>query len=75
MTGCPIRFIPFLFVLIVGVHLGYPRTTRDGRMQSLFAAFAVAAGLRVVGLAGVNMLTKDPSGVLWSGAFRSSALR
>jgi lipopolysaccharide export system permease protein len=58
---------PILFVLIVGVHLGYPRTTRDGRMQSLFAAFAVAAGLRVVGLAGVNMLTKDPSGawVVW----------
>jgi lipopolysaccharide export system permease protein len=58
---------PILFVLIVGVHLGYPRTTRDGRMQSLLAAFAVAAGLRVVGLAGVNMLTKDISGawVVW----------
>jgi lipopolysaccharide export system permease protein len=58
---------PILFVLIVGVHLGYPRTTRDGRMQSLFIAFSVAAGLRVVGLAGVNMLTKDISGayVVW----------
>jgi lipopolysaccharide export system permease protein len=58
---------PILFVLIVGVHLGYPRTTRDGRMQSLFTAFAVAASLRVVGLAGVNMLTKDASGawVVW----------
>jgi lipopolysaccharide export system permease protein len=58
---------PILFVLIVGVHLGYPRTTRDGRMQSLFSAFAVAASLRVVGLAGVNMLTKSPSGawIVW----------
>ncbi len=53
-----------LFVLIVGVHLAYPRTTRDGRMQSLFAAFAVSATLRVVGLAGVNMATKDTSGLL-----------
>jgi len=58
---------PILFVLIVGVYLGYPRTTRDGRMQSLFAAFAVAAGLRVVGLAGVNMLTKSMTGawIVW----------
>lgn len=58
---------PILFVLIVGVHLAYPRTTRDGRMQSLFAAFGIAAALRVVGLAGVNTLTKDLSGayVVW----------
>lgn len=55
---------PFLFVLIVIVHLGYPRTTRDSRMQSVFTAFAVAAGARIVGLAGVNMLAKDSSGIL-----------
>ena len=56
-----------LFVLIVGVHLAYPRTTRDSRFQSLFTAFAVAAGLRIAGLAGVNMATKDPSGlaIVW----------
>jgi lipopolysaccharide export system permease protein len=58
---------PFLFVLIAGVHLGYPRTTRDGGMQSLVTAFAVSAFLRVVGLSGVNMLTKSMSGayVVW----------
>lgn len=58
---------PLLFVLIAGVHLGYPRTTRDGGMQSLVTAFAVSAFLRVVGLAGVNMLTKSMSGayVVW----------
>lgn len=55
---------PILFVLIVGVHLGYPRTTRDNRFQSLFAAFAVAAGLRIVGLAGVNMSAKDDFGLV-----------
>jgi lipopolysaccharide export system permease protein len=53
---------PFLFVLIAGVHLGYPRTTRDGGMQNLVAAFGVSAFLRVVGLAGVNMLAKSMTG-------------
>jgi lipopolysaccharide export system permease protein len=55
---------PILFVLIVGVHLAYPRTTRDSRIQSLFGAFAAAAGLRILGLAGVNMATKGPVGLL-----------
>jgi lipopolysaccharide export system permease protein len=55
---------PILFVLIVGVHLAYPRTTRDSRIQSLFGAFAAAAGLRILGLAGVNMATKGPAGLL-----------
>lgn len=54
---------PILFVLIVGVHLGFPRTTRDSRMQSLFAAFAVAVGMRIIGLAGVNMAAKDDIGL------------
>lgn len=49
----------FLFVMLVGVHMGYPRTTRDSRMQSIFMAFGVAAALRVVGLTGVNMLVKS----------------
>lgn len=53
----------FLFVMIVGVHLAYPRTTRDSRLQSLFAAFAVAAALRTLGLVGVNMLVKSSPAV------------
>jgi lipopolysaccharide export system permease protein len=58
---------PILFVLIVGVYLAYPRTTRDNRAQSLFAAFAIAALLRIVGLAGVNIAVKNPAGLvlLW----------
>lgn len=55
---------PILFILIAGVHLAYPRTTRDNRAQSMFTAFSSAAGLRILGLAGVNMATKDPSGLL-----------
>lgn len=55
---------PLLYILIVGVHLAYPRTTRDNRTQSLFAAFGSAAGLRILGLTGVNIATKDPSGLL-----------
>lgn len=53
----------FMFVLIVGVYLGYPRTTRDNRGQSVFAAFTVAAFLRVVGLAGANMLAKKTGAI------------
>jgi lipopolysaccharide export system permease protein len=58
---------PILFVLIVGVHLAYPRTTRDSRIQSLFTAFGVAAGLRIAGLAGVNIAAKKTIGlaILW----------
>lgn len=48
----------FMFVLIVAVYLGYPRTTRDSRAQSVFTAFTVAAALRVIGLAGANMAVK-----------------
>ncbi len=50
----------FLFMLIVIVHLGYPRTTRDNRMLSVAAAFGACAALRVIGLAGVNMMAKNP---------------
>ncbi|NJM34450.1 MAG: LPS export ABC transporter permease LptF [Rhodomicrobium sp.] len=58
---------PILFVLIAGVYLAYPRTTRDNRVQSLFAAFAIAAALRVAGLAGVNLAAKSAVGfiLLW----------
>jgi lipopolysaccharide export system permease protein len=49
----------FLFMLIAIVHLGYPRTTRDNRMLSVAAAFGVCAALRVIGLAGVNMIAKN----------------
>jgi lipopolysaccharide export system permease protein len=54
---------PFLFVLVAGVYLGYPRTTRDNRMQSLFGAFGFAAFLRVLGLAATNAVVQKSEAV------------
>lgn len=49
---------PILFVLIAVLHLGYARTTREGRMESLIMAFTVAAIFRVIGLTLTNMAAK-----------------
>lgn len=54
---------PLAFVLIALVHLGRPRTTRDGRFGSLAAAFAVCTGLRLAGLAAVNLAAKNGGAV------------
>lgn len=56
---------PILFVLIAVVHLGYPRTTRQGRLQSVFLAFSAAAFLRIAGLAATNALAKKASAVFF----------
>jgi lipopolysaccharide export system permease protein len=53
---------PLLFTMIALVHLGRPRTTRQGRAADLFGAFAVAAACRVVGIAGTNLAGKH----LWA---------
>ncbi len=49
---------PILFALIAVVHLGRPRTTREGRASALLGAFAVAAACRIVGIAGLNLAGK-----------------
>ncbi|MBC8049973.1 MAG: LPS export ABC transporter permease LptF [Chitinophagales bacterium] len=49
---------PILFVLIAVLHLGYARTTREGRMESLIMAFTIAALFRVIGLTLTNMAAK-----------------
>ncbi|MDZ4791174.1 MAG: LPS export ABC transporter permease LptF [Hyphomicrobiales bacterium] len=49
---------PILFVLIAVLHLGYARTTREGRMESLIMAFSIAAIFRVIGLTLTNMAAK-----------------
>jgi lipopolysaccharide export system permease protein len=49
----------FVYALLALAYLGRPRTTREGRAGLLFMAFALGAGLRVLGIAGVNMVGKN----------------
>lgn len=50
---------PILFVLIAVVHLGRPRTTREGRAGDLLTAFSTAALCRILGIAGMNLVGKN----------------
>lgn len=54
---------PIAFVLIVVAFLGQARTNRQGRMQTLIAAFVTATGLRLAGLAVNNLITLKASAV------------
>jgi lipopolysaccharide export system permease protein len=51
-----------VFALIAVVHLGRPRTTREGRAGMLVGAFLVCVAIRAVGIAGSNILGKK----LWA---------
>jgi len=55
---------PILFVLTALAMLGFPRTTREDRMMSIVAAFAMAAGARLGGLLSVNMLAKNEAAII-----------
>ncbi len=54
----------FAFVVLAVLYLGRPRTTREGRGSLLFTAFIVCAAIRVVGIAGINIVGKQ-SWALW----------
>jgi lipopolysaccharide export system permease protein len=47
---------PFAFVLIAVAFIGHARTTRQNRVQAIVAAFLIATGTRLGGLAGVNIV-------------------
>ena len=53
-----------VFAILATVYLGRPRTTREGRGGALFTAFTIGALIRLVGIAGINMVGKDLS-ALW----------
>jgi len=53
-----------VFVVVAVLYLGRPKTTREGRSGLLFTAFLICAALRVVGIAGVNIVGKQ-SWALW----------
>ncbi|WKW51636.1 LPS export ABC transporter permease LptF [Rhodomicrobium lacus] len=49
---------PIAFAIIAVMYLGRPKTTREGRAGNLFTAFALGAAIRIVGIAGVNIVGK-----------------
>jgi len=48
---------PFAFVLIAIAFVGQAQTTRQSRTRAVVAAFVVAAGCRLAGLASMNLVT------------------
>jgi lipopolysaccharide export system permease protein len=53
----------FVYAFLAVLYLGRPRTTREGRASLLFTAFVIGAALRVAGIAGVNMVGRNPAGL------------
>lgn len=47
---------PFAFVLIAVAFIGHAQTTRQNRIQAIVAAFLLATGARLGGLAGINVV-------------------
>jgi lipopolysaccharide export system permease protein len=54
---------PFAFVLIAVAFIGHARTTRQNRIQSIVVAFLVAAGIRLGGFAGTNVVALQASAI------------
>ena len=46
---------PIIFVLVAIASLGQAQTTRQNRVRNVVSAFGLAAGARLVGLAGTNL--------------------
>jgi lipopolysaccharide export system permease protein len=53
-----------VFAILATVYLGRPKTTREGRAGILFTAFTIGTVIRLIGIAGINMVGKDP-GAVW----------
>jgi lipopolysaccharide export system permease protein len=54
---------PFVYAFLAVLYLGRPRTTREGRASLLFTGFVIGVALRVLGIAGVNMVGKNLAGL------------
>jgi lipopolysaccharide export system permease protein len=54
---------PFVFVLIAVAFIGRAKTTRQNRVEAIVIAFLLAAGCRLAGLAGNNVVTLRASAV------------
>ncbi len=75
---------PFAFVMLTVAFIGQAQTTRQNRVQAIVLAFLLAAGCRLGGLAGTNLVALKPSATglvyaiphrerWWSGLFSPSA--
>jgi len=47
------------FAILATVYLGRPRTTREGRGGIMFTAFTIGTVIRLIGIAGINMVGKN----------------
>ncbi len=54
---------PIMYVLLIVGFLGYAKTTRNGGTNAVIAAFVSCIGLRVLGLAAVNVVKSKASAV------------
>ena len=52
---------PFAFVMLTVAFIGQAQTTRQNRVQAIVLAFLLAAGCRLGGLAGTNLVALKPS--------------
>lgn len=52
---------PFAFVMLSVAFIGQARTTRQNRVQAIVLAFLLAAGCRLTGLAGTNLVALKPA--------------
>jgi lipopolysaccharide export system permease protein len=51
---------PFAFMLLAVAFVGQAQTTRQNRVEAIVAAFLIAAGCRLAGLAGTNIVSMSP---------------
>lgn len=51
---------PFAFILLAVAFVGQAQTTRQNRVEAIVAAFVIAAGCRLAGLAGTNIVSVSP---------------
>jgi lipopolysaccharide export system permease protein len=54
---------PFVFVLVIVAYLGRAQSTRQNRVQATIGGFFVAAGFRLAGIAGNNLVTFSANAV------------
>jgi lipopolysaccharide export system permease protein len=54
---------PFAFVMLAVAFIGQAQTTRQNRVEAIVLAFLIAAGCRLAGLAGNNIVTLKASAI------------